>query len=107
MFEHLSNIFKKVFNSEETVSFALIIIVTIVVFSFFASVLTPFIISIIVAYLLVGLQKKIQSFNISESMAGILAFAIFIIVGAAMFTWLIPLISVSYTHLTLPTKRIV
>ena len=89
MFEHLSNIFKKVFNSEETVSFALIIIVTIIVFSFFASVLTPFIISIIVAYLLVGLQKKIQSFNISESMAGILAFAIFIIVGAAMFTWLI------------------
>ena len=58
MIEHLSNIFKKVFNNEETVTFALIIIVALVVFSFFASVLTPFIISIIVAYLLVGLQKK-------------------------------------------------
>ena len=66
----------------------------IIVFSFFASVLTPFIISIIVAYLLVGLQKKIQTFNVSPGLAGILAFAIFIIIGAAMFTWLIPLIYV-------------
>ena len=58
MIEHLSNIFKKVFNNEETVTIALVIIVALVLFRFFASVLTPFIISIIVAYLLVGLQKK-------------------------------------------------
>jgi putative permease len=106
MIEHLSNIFKKVFNNEETVTFALIIIVALVVFSFFASVLTPFIISIIVAYLLVGLQKKIQTFNISAGMAGILAFAIFIIIGAAMFTWLIPLIYVQLQSFVLDIPRL-
>ena len=106
MIEHLSNIFKKVFNNEETVTFALIIIVALVVFSFFASVLTPFIISIIVAYLLVGLQKKIQTFNVSAGMAGILAFAVFIIIGAAMFTWLIPLIYVQLQSFVLDIPRL-
>ena len=32
MIEHLSNIFKKVFNNEETVTFALIIIIALVAF---------------------------------------------------------------------------
>ena len=54
MIKHLNNLFKRVFSNEETVIFALVIIFTLIIFSFFASVLTPFIISIVVAYLLVG-----------------------------------------------------
>ena len=58
MLEHINNLFKKVFNNEETVIFSLIIIFSLILLNFFAAVLTPFIISIIVAYLLVGLQKR-------------------------------------------------
>ena len=94
MIKHLNNLFKRIFNNEETVIFSLVIAFILILFSFFAAILTPFIISIVVAYLLVGLKKKIQSYNISESLSAIFAFSIFIIVGAGMFIWLIPLIYV-------------
>ncbi len=74
MFEHINNVFKKIFNNEETIIFSLIIVLSLVVLNFFAAVLTPFIISIVVAYLLVGLQKKIETYNISESIALMLSF---------------------------------
>ena len=106
MIKHLNNLFKRVFSNEETVIFALVIIFTLIIFSFFASVLTPFIISIVVAYLLVGLQKKIQTYNVSESLSLILSFSIFIIVGAAMFTWLIPLIYVQLQSFVLDIPRL-
>ena len=106
MINHLNNLLKRVFSNEETIIFALAIIFTLIVFSFFASVLTPFIISIIVAYLLVGLQKKIQTYNISEPLALILSFSIFIIVGAAMFIWLIPLIYVQLQSFVLDIPRL-
>jgi putative permease len=59
-------------------------------------VLTPFIISIVVAYLLVGMQKKIQSYNINENLSLAITFSIFIITGAALVIWLVPLL---YTQL--------
>jgi len=64
--------------------------------TFFGSVLTPFLISIVVAYLLVGVQKKIESFNISSKWALVITFAIFIVTGAAMLVWLLPIL---YTQL--------
>ena len=106
MIKHLNNFFKRIFNNEETVIFSLIILFSLIIFSFFIEVLTPFIISIIVAYLLVGLQKKIESYNISESLAMILSFSIFIIIGAAMFTWLIPLIYVQLQSFVLDIPRL-
>ena len=59
MLEQLNRVLKKVFTNEETIVFSIAILLFFIVISFFGSVLTPFIISIIVAYLLVGLQKKI------------------------------------------------
>ena len=106
MIEHISNIFKRIFSNEETIIFSLIILTTLIIFSFFIEVLTPFIISIIVAYLLVGLQKKIESYKISESLANVLAFSIFIVVGAAMFTWLIPLLYVQLQLFVMDIPRL-
>ena len=54
MIEHFKNIFRRIFSNEETVIFFLIILSTLILFSLFIEVLTPFIISIVVAYLLVG-----------------------------------------------------
>lgn len=58
MLEQLNTLFKKIFNNEETIIFSFALFSFFVVISFFGSVLTPFMISIVVAYLLVGLQKK-------------------------------------------------
>ena len=106
MIEHINKLFKRIFNNEETVIFSLVIVSVLILFSLFAAILTPFIISVVVAYLLVGLQKKIQSYNISESLSAIFAFSIFIIVGAAMFMWLIPLIYVQLQSFVLDLPRL-
>ena len=106
MIKHLSNILKRIFSNEETIVFSLIILLTLIIFSLFIGVLTPFIISVIVAYLLVGLQKKIETYNVSENLATILAFSIFIIIGAAMFIWLIPLIYVQLQSFVLDIPRL-
>ena len=106
MIDHFKNIFRRIFSNEETVVFFLIIISTLILFSFFIEVLTPFIISIIVAYLLVGLQKKIETYGVTPRLSTIIAFSIFIIVGAAMFTWLIPLLYVQLQSFVLDIPRI-
>ena len=106
MIEHFKNIFRRIFSNEETVVFSIIIILTLLLFSFFIEVLTPFIISIIVAYLLVGLQKKIETYNIVQPISTIIAFSVFIIVGAAMFTWLIPLLYVQLQSFVLDIPRL-
>ena len=106
MIDHFKNIFRRIFSNEETVVFFLIIISTLILFSFFIQVLTPFIISIIVAYLLVGLQKKIETYGVTPRISTIIAFSIFIIVGAAMFTWLIPLLYVQLQSFVLDIPRL-
>ena len=106
MIEHFKNIFRRIFSNEETVIFFLIILSTLILFSLFIEVLTPFIISIVVAYLLVGLQKKIETYGFSQSVSSIIAFSVFIIVGAAMFTWLIPLLYVQLQSFVLDIPRL-
>jgi len=106
MFNHLANIFRRIFSNEETIVFSLIILLTLIIFSLFIGVLTPFIISIIAAYLLVGLQKKIVTYNVPDNLATIFAFSIFIIIGAAMFVWLIPLLYVQLQSFVLDIPRL-
>tara|TARA_B100002019_G_scaffold228744_1_gene202081 strand:- start:468 stop:1532 length:1065 start_codon:yes stop_codon:yes gene_type:complete len=96
MLEELNKVLKKIFSNEETIIFSFVLLIFFIVVSFFGSVMTPFIISIIVAYLLVGMQKKIQSYNISEKISLVITFSIFIVTGAALVIWLVPLL---YTQL--------
>ena len=77
MLEQLNTFFKKIFSNEETIIFSFAILAFFIVISFFGSVLTPFMVSIVVAYLLVGLQKKIQSYNVNENLALIITFTYF------------------------------
>ena len=106
MIEHFKNIFRRIFSNEETIIFFLIILSTLILFSLFIEVLTPFIISIVVAYLLVGLQKKIETYGVAQPLSTIIAFSVFIIVGAAMFTWLIPLLYVQLQSFVLDIPRL-
>ena len=96
MLEEANKVLKKIFSNEETIIFSFALFLFFIIISFFGSVLTPFIISIVVAYLLVGMQKKIQSYNINENLSLAIAFSIFIITGAALVIWLVPLL---YTQL--------
>lgn len=96
MLDQINSFLKKIFSNEETIVFSFFILCAFLMMTFFGSVLTPFLISIVVAYLLVGVQKKIESFNISSKWALVITFAIFIVTGAAMLLWLLPIL---YTQL--------
>lgn len=92
MLNELNKVLKKIFSNEETIVFSLAILLFFVVIAYFGSILTPFLISVVVAYLLVGLQKKIQSYNVSQNTSLIITFSIFIISGATLVVWLVPLL---------------
>ena len=92
MIEQLNSFFKKIFNNEETIIFSVLILFALIMFTFFGPVLTPFLVSIVVAYLLVGVQKKIESFNVSKKISLIVTFLIFIIASLTLLIWLVPLL---------------
>lgn len=107
MIEQLNSVFKKIFSNEETIIFSLSLILFFVVISFFGSVLTPFMISIVVAYLLVGLQKKIQTYNVSHNLALIITFSIFLVTGIALIVWLVPLLYIQLQAFILDVPNLV
>jgi putative permease len=107
MIEQLNSVFKKIFSNEETIIFSLSLILFFVVISFFGSVLTPFMISIVVAYLLVGLQKKIQTYNVSHNVALIITFSIFLVTGIALIVWLVPLLYIQLQAFILDVPNLV
>ena len=92
MLDELNKVFKKIFSNEETIVFSIAILLIFLIITYFGSILTPFLISVVVAYLLVGLQKKIQTYNIGQYTSLIITFSIFIVTGAALVIWLVPLL---------------
>ena len=107
MFEQVNKVLKNIFSNEETIIFSLVILLFFLVISFFGAVITPFMISIVVAYLLVGMQKKIQSYDVSANVALIITFSIFIITGAALLIWLVPLLYIQLQAFILDVPNLI
>ncbi len=107
MFEQVNKVLKNIFSNEETIIFSLAILLFFLVISFFGSILTPFMISIVVAYLLVGMQKKIQSYDVSANVALIITFSVFIITGAALLIWLVPLLYIQLQAFILDVPNLI
>ena len=107
MFEQVNKVLKNIFSNEETIIFSLAILLFFLVISFFGSILTPFMISIVVAYLLVGMQKKIQSYDVSANVALIITFSVFIITGAALLIWLVPLLYIQLQAFILDAPNLI
>ena len=107
MLEQLNNVLKKIFTNEETIIFSLAIISFFIVVTFFGSILTPFMISVVVAYLLIGLQKKIQTYNLSAYTSLVITFSIFIVTGAALLIWLVPLLYIQMQAFVLDAPNLI
>ena len=107
MFEQVNKVLKNIFSNEETIIFSLAILLFFLVISFFGSILTPFMLSIVVAYLLVGMQKKIQSYDVSANVALIITFTVFIITGAALLIWLVPLLYIQLQAFILDVPNLI
>ena len=59
---------------------------------FLGNILTPFLISIIFAYLLVGMQKRLEDYGLNSTIALIFTFSFFLLLGIALMVWLGPLV---------------
>ena len=92
MLEEINNLFKKIFSNEETLVFSLLLASAFLILFFLGGILTPFLISIIFAYLLVGMQTRLESFGLSGTMSFVATYSFFLLLGIAMMVWLVPLV---------------
>jgi putative permease len=92
MFDQINNILNKVFSSEESIIFSLLIFLFLIALYLLGGLLTPFIVSLIFAYLLIGLSQNFIKFGLSEFMSLLLSYVIFLLSGLGFLVWLIPLI---------------
>ena len=92
MFDQINKLFNKLFSNEESLIFSLLILTFLLVLYFFGGLLTPFIISLIFAYLLIGLTKNLIKYGLTELASLIISYVIFLLSGIGFLVWLIPLI---------------
>ena len=92
MFDQINKLFNKLFSNEESLIFSLLIFTFLLVLYFFGGLLTPFIISLIFAYLLIGLTKNLIKYGLTELVSLIISYVIFLLSGIGFLIWLIPLI---------------
>ena len=64
MFTEINNWLKNIFSNEETITFTVLLTVSLLLLIFLGEILTPFLISLIFAYLLVGLQTRLENYGI-------------------------------------------
>ena len=92
MLEEINNLLRKIFSNEETLVFSMLLLSAFLILFFLGGILTPFLISIIFAYLLVGMQTRLESFGLSSIIAFIATYSFFLLLGIAMMVWLVPLL---------------
>jgi putative permease len=90
--EEINNLFRKIFSNEETLVFGMLLTVAFLILFFLGNILTPFLISIIFAYLLVGMQKRLEDYGFNSTIALILTYSFFLLLGIALMVWLGPLV---------------
>lgn len=92
MFNQINILLNRIFNSEESIIFSLLIFAFLLVLYLFGSLLTPFIVSVIFAYLLIGLSQNFIKYGMSEFVSLLISYIIFVLTGLGFLIWLIPLI---------------
>ena len=92
MLEDINNLFKKIFSNEETLVFSLVLLGFFLVLFFLGGILAPFLISIVFAYLLFGLQTRLESFGISNTIAFLITYSFFLLLGIGLMVWLAPIV---------------
>ena len=92
MLEDINNLFKKIFSNEETLVFALLLTIGFLIIFFLGNILTPFLMSLIFAYLLIGMQKRLEHYGLNSTIALVFTYCFFLLMGVALMVWLGPLV---------------
>ena len=81
MFDQINRLLNKIFSNEESIIFSLLIVAFLFILYIFGGLLTPFIVSLIFAYLLIGLSKNFIKYGLSEFVSLVISFIIFLFSG--------------------------
>jgi len=98
---------KKFFVNDETIVFSLIIITRFVALTLFGSILSIFLISVIVAYLLVGVQARLEIYGLKQTTSLITTYTFFLIITTALLVWLVPLVYQQLQALVFESPRLI
>ncbi|MDY0161853.1 AI-2E family transporter [Desulfobotulus sp.] len=90
--EVLAKWMRRYFSDEEAIIFTLLLAGFFFVIIFFSRMLAPFLVSLVVAFLLQGVVTGLQRLHLPRIMAVILAFSLFLGCLMAVLFWLLPLI---------------
>ena len=80
------------FSNDETLVFALLLTIGFLIIFFLGNILTPFLMSLVFAYLLIGMQKRLEYYGLNSTIALILTYGFFLLIGVALMVWLGPLV---------------
>ncbi len=83
---------ERYFFDEETVVFAVLLISLFAVVIFLGNVLMPFLIALVLAYLLQGLVGLLRRLGVPRLGAVLISFVFFVGLGAGVLIWLLPLV---------------
>ena len=61
--------------------FALLLTIGFLIIFFLGNILTPFLMSLIFAYLLIGMQKRLEHYGLNSTIALILTYSFFLLIG--------------------------
>ncbi|MEI8055322.1 MAG: AI-2E family transporter [bacterium] len=88
----LSAWFKRYFSQPEAIVLLMVFILSIVAFKIMGKVLAPIIVSVILAYLLHGMVKKLQQWRFPHLLSVSVVFSLFIGLLLLLFLFLLPLL---------------
>ncbi|GIS35636.1 MAG: hypothetical protein Ct9H90mP6_08930 [Gammaproteobacteria bacterium] len=85
MFDQINTLLNKIFSNEESVIFSLLIFPLFISFIIFGGILTPFIVSLIFAYLLIGLSKNFFKYGLSDFVSLLFHMSFLFLTGLGFF----------------------
>jgi len=88
----LSTWFKRYFSQPEAIVLLMVFVLAIVVFKTMEKILAPVIVSVILAYLLYGMVKKLRQWRFPHLLAVSVVFSLFISLLLLLFLFLLPLL---------------
>ena len=94
----ISKIIQRVFFNEETVIFALLLLLSGFILFFFGNTLLPILLSLVIAFLLNGLVNTFKSLGLSQTLALVFSLMIFFGSYLALF-FLLPLVGIQINSL--------
>ncbi len=91
--------FRRHFSNPQVVFLALLLVIISVIIFLFGNILGPVLASMVLAYVLEGMVKRMQNFGLSRIVAVCLVFILFLFSLFAILLWLLPLLTEQISQL--------